>query len=951
MPSKQSYQMQYCQCISRRCGEVEYIDKNGQLQHGNKIFQHLCRVHQLEDERARATSADPIEEPQAPDMESNPAANPLNALIERLRLSTTRDHRPSSQSAVAADHESLSLTRPGLHHVDFNSSQSSSSSVSAREVSSLEPSSVQMTSREVDHSTTNTFRNQQAEPDQLDPNIPVYDTSTFIHLRNTFYLCSQLISAESKPISNLPDHCLIGLYMENQLATANPVLIFPLLITALLVVFENISLFTANWLLNVLHAFTVLVNVHGTGSTHEATEPVTFLDQLVLDELPRDIRTVFSNFQLEPDLLIFNSCPRCFALYHTDHTPKTCTHGTNEVPGLFKHHQQPREGLSSDEPDITCSEPLFKESRDTTVPARQYAVQNLHTWISRLVSRQGIEDALDKSLTESRKPYNANDQFRDIHQSYEWKKFRDDDGTQFTAHSGNLTFGMFIDGINPFGNKTSGHKVSITFIVLVCLTLPISIRYLPENLFLAGIAPGPKEPSLEQSNHILSPVVTQLQSLWDEGIYLNQTPSHPNGRRIHAALLVLIADLPALRGALGFASHTAKNFCSFCFLTNKEIENLDPDSWVRRTSSQHRKLAFSCRDAEDPHKREDIFKKFGVRYSVLNELSCLKLIDSQVVDSMHNLLLGLLQRHCRSFWSMTDQEECDGDPPASNVPEVRELVRDLARKARDMFIPKPQDARAQHENQFQNMEFGTNTSSNDPDFELQGWEGEWVEPSDPDEIVFDKAMLKKINTLLPRIHIPTWINRPIRSLGNASFGKLKADEWRNLFTIKLPLLLTPIWSNGDQRNHSLLKNLVHLSSLVNLGLKRTMTRDRINNYRHHLKQYLEGVLILFPHSDLVTNHHMAFHLAECLERFGPVRAWWCFPFERLMGGILKSGHNNHVGKFNLIVFQIPGLALSKLSLTNHFYYYRAIRNDLYKVIWSFGEPSSSAQGQKAANST
>lgn len=686
--------------------------------------------------------------------------------------------------------------------------------------------------------------------------------------------------------------------MENHLETANPVLVYPLLITVLLVLFENISLFTANWLLNVLHGFITLVKIYGTGGLNQSeAEPVTLLDQLILEEMPRDIHTIFSNFLLDPDLIRFNSCPTCFALYHPEHTPQKCTHQLNEVPGLFQpeHTCQVRPS-DEDNSETTCSQPLFKYPSEGKTPVRQYVVQNLHTWISRLVSRQHIEDALDESLVESRKPYNPKEEVNDIHQSFKWKKFCDKDSTQFTGRSGNLTFGMFIDAINPFGNKTSGHKVSITFIVLVCLTLPIHLRYLPENLFLAGIAPGPKEPSLEQSNHILSPVVTQLQSLWDDGIFLNQTPKHPNGRHVRAALLVVIADLPALRGALGFASHNATNFCSFCFLTMKEINNLNPSSWTKRTSPHHRKLAFACRDAEDSQKRLNVFEKYGVRYSVINELSYFKLIECQVVDSMHNLLLGLLHRHCRVLWSMSDKTLSDPAPPASTVGEVRALLRDMAKGGKDLFLSQPQDTRVSHADEFQNMEFGTHTSSNDTNYETHGWEGEWVEPSDPGEIVFDKEMLKNINTFLPQIHVPTWINRPIRSLGNASFGKLKADEWRNLFTIQLPLILIPMWSNGDQRSHSLLQNFAHLTSLVNLGLKRTMSRNRIKRYRHHLTQYLEGVLVLYPHSKLVANHHMAFHLADCLERFGPVRAWWSFPFERLMGGILKAGHNNHIGE-------------------------------------------------------
>lgn len=834
--------MAYCQCISRRCGEVEYIDKDGQIQRGNKVTQHLARSHQLEDERQRTiTSSDQIDsnddQSTSSSDQSNPPVDPLiNSLLENLRLSSTMNPHNHSQlhPNASVSQQASTLATPTSSSVDRSRAQSTSN-----------------------FSTSI----QQPEGDQLDPNVPIFDTS---------------------------------LYMENHLETANPVLVFPLLITAILVLFENISLATANWLLNVLQSFISLVKIYGTGRLNEDTEEsVTFLDQLILDEMPRDIRTIFSNFQLDPDLIRFNSCPACFALYHTEYTPQTCTHRLNEVPGFFQP-ERAAQVTPADESEPMCSQPLFKDS----TPVRQYVVQNLHTWISRLVARQNIEDALDESLVESRKPYNPKQDFSDIHQCFEWKKFRDKDNTQFTARSGNITFGMFIDAINPFGNKTSGHKASITFIVLVCLTLPIRLRYLPENLFLVGIAPGPKEPSLEQSNHILSPVVTQLQSLWDEGLFLNQTPSHPNGRHIRAALLVVIADIPALRGALGFASHNATNFCSFCFLTIQEIDNLDQSSWRKRTSSHHQRVAFTCRDTEDPDKRTAIFKKYGVRYSVLNELTYFKLIDCQVVDSMHNLLLGLLQRHCRVFWSMSDQKD-DHSPPASNVEEIRGLLGDMARKAKDLFVSQSQDPSHPHEDEFLNMEFGTNTSSNDPDFENHGWEGEWVEPLDPEEVVFDKEMLKNINSLLPRIHVPTWINRPIRSLGNASFGKLKADEWRNLFTIQLPLLLIPMWTNGDQHQQSLLQNFTHLVSLVNLGLKRTMTRDRIKKYRHHLTQYLEGVSVLFPHSKLVANHHMAFHLADCLERFGPVRAWWSFPFERLMGGILKAGHNNHIGQLEI----------------------------------------------------
>lgn len=170
-------------------------------------------------------------------------------------------------------------------------------------------------------------------------------------------------------------------------------------------------------------------------------------------------------------------------------------------------------------------------------------------------------------------------------------------------------------------------------------------------------------------------------------------------------------------------------------------------------------------------------------------------------------------------------------------------------------------------------------------------------PKPPAEkIILDKEMLEHINALLPRIHVPTWIKQPIWVLGKASHGKLKADEWRTLFTIQLVLILVPSWSLGPQER-SLLQNFGHLVSLVNLALKRSLTSQRIYSYEDHLLRYLEGTRELFEHLSLRPNHHMAFHLGECMMKYGPVREWWCFTFERMMGRVLKASHNNRLGSW------------------------------------------------------
>lgn len=131
----------------------------------------------------------------------------------------------------------------------------------------------------------------------------------------------------------------------------------------------------------------------------------------------------------------------------------------------------------------TCGHPLMHFQRGKKRPLRRYAFQKLLDWTACLLSRPPIEDRLDQSLTESRKPFDRKGKWSDIHESKVWKDFRGPDGDQYTAKGGDLMFGMFVDAINPYGNKTSGKHASITFIVLVCLTLPLDIRYQPKISF------------------------------------------------------------------------------------------------------------------------------------------------------------------------------------------------------------------------------------------------------------------------------------------------------------------------------------------------------------------------------------------------------------------------------------------------------------------------------------
>lgn len=68
-----------------------------------------------------------------------------------------------------------------------------------------------------------------------------------------------------------------------------------------------------------------------------------------------------------------------------------------------------------------------------------------------------------------------------------------------------------------------------------------------------------------------------------------------------------------------------------------------------------------------------------------------------------------------------------------------------------------------------------------------------------------------------------------------------------------------------------------------------------------MTEYIVGIKELFPEYKLVPNHHMALHIAEYLQLFGPVYSWWTFPFEHLIGMLQHMPHNEQLGMDNSII--------------------------------------------------
>ncbi len=159
--------------------------------------------------------------------------------------------------------------------------------------------------------------------------------------------------------------------------------------------------------------------------------------------------------------------------------------------------------------------------------------------------------------------------------------------------------------------------------------------------------------------------------------------------------------------------------------------------------------------------------------------------------------------------------------------------------------------------------------------------------------VFQKPVLEQLRLDIARVVLPSWLEKPPSNLGDATHGKLKADQWRVLCTVHMVITLVRLWGHtkATDEEQRVLQNFIHLVVAIDLASRRSMSADRAALYDHHMYAYMKGLREIFDHK-LVPNHHLALHLSVCLELFGPVHGWWSYPFERY-NGLLQHLNTNH----------------------------------------------------------
>jgi len=660
--------------------------------------------------------------------------------------------------------------------------------------------------------------------------------------------------------------------------------------------------------------------------------------QKIHDNIPRDIRKVQSTLQLNPPPSTTYACcpnPKCSFIYPPD--------SSGRWPELCDNHIS-----DSDQ----CCTPLLKKVPDPSNlkvsrhPIRPYVLYDIKTQIAELVTMEPYASLLThrnprhdgSSLTEG---------ISDIFDGQLVRDFRGPlTGPNNTRHwfdspqdEARLLFTLSVDWMNPYGVKAAGVSASVGVIALCCVNLPISVRYKPENIILSGLIPGPQEPILDTVNHFLRPIIDDFLILWERGLKMRHTSplTSTKYKRVRAAILSLVTDLPASKKISGNLSHGADAFCTLCDIRKADMDNLDIDSWPIRTCKQHRDAAFEWLQAS-PERRKELAKLTGVRFSELDRLPYLDPIRQIVIDIMHGLFLGIIKRHYTKVFGMDDSSRLAGGAhlyQPIDVDKFKKGRRILNSRGRDSVSAKLQNACTWPDLYALSEECGVTLNADrhkNTKRSMADALDNWVSPlhihckerfkliqrlSDNSQIlnpdaaipvldvldptvgrILDRSLLLKIRKAAQDMFVPTWMTKLPQSFGSASGGSLKADQWRVIATLYAPIVLIMEWpKSGVPDSSAWLKLTTDLMSAIYSCSSHTVSTESINNYKKFMISYLSGIKTHFESISWVPNYHAALHIPKLLEEYGPAFGWWTFPFERIIRELQNVPNNSRMGMY------------------------------------------------------
>lgn len=174
------------------------------------------------------------------------------------------------------------------------------------------------------------------------------------------------------------------------------------------------------------------------------------------------------------------------------------------------------------------------------------------------------------------------------------------------------------------------------------------------------------------------------------------------------------------------------------------------------------------------------------------------------------------------------------------------------------------------------------------------------------------AMLSDIHHAIQHTIHPSWQDKPPANWGTTKHGKLTAEQWRVSLEFDVTVSLVKEWSHlrdkcvdglAREEYDSIIESTMSLAMAIMWGTSRNTSETHAQNYMWHMRTYIESLVRMGQ--KLVPNHHLALHLADHLQMFGPVHGWWTYPYERLIGTLGRISTHCKLGRDTILVVLKP----------------------------------------------
>ncbi|MBW0496503.1 hypothetical protein O181_036218 [Austropuccinia psidii MF-1] len=189
---------------------------------------------------------------------------------------------------------------------------------------------------------------------------------------------------------------------------------------------------------------------------------------------------------------------------------------------------------------------------------------------------------------------------------------------------------------------------------------------------------------------------------------------------------------------------------------------------------------------------------------------------------MHNWYKGVLQHHLRFWWGFDSAF-------------VKEVLIDNERSEADSDT----------------MDIDDYESSNEEIGEVKNG-------------FLSNNMKNKIRTKIGEVIVPKGVTCITSQFGEAANGKLKASEWRVLFSVYIPLVFLDCFLENEPHNILILVNTGALLQCTEIAGAKTITKDDAALFSQQYELYQSTANEIYPRIKVMPNHHYSMHIPDQL---------------------------------------------------------------------------------------